>query len=197
MAGRAAVLWSGGKESSLSLYEAQLSGYDIVCLVTFTPPNPEFLAHPLGFMEYQAEALDLPHHTIVVNEPYKESYGESIRSLNEEWRVDTLITGDIGEVCGHPNYIRECAEYAGVDVVTPLWGRDKVELLNQLLSQGFRAIFSCVKKPWFTEEWVGRELSVESVEKLLALGSKGKFDVCGDQGEYHTLVVDCPVRSEP
>ena len=55
------MLWTGGKDSSLALYEAHLLGYEITHLATFVPTEkPEFLAHPVSFMKYQAEALGLP-----------------------------------------------------------------------------------------------------------------------------------------
>ena len=43
---KATVLWTGGKDSALALYEARLSGYTIVNLVTFIPDGTDFLAAP-------------------------------------------------------------------------------------------------------------------------------------------------------
>jgi len=167
-------------------------GYEVGSLVTFVPAEPEFLAHPLSFMKYQAEALGLPHHILEVNEPFKESYEKAIHSLREGRGIDTLITGDIAEVDGHPNWIRECSKYSGTDVLTPLWGFDRHELIGRLLSYKFKVIFSCVKKPWFTEEWIGRELNEDSLEQLRKINAETGLDICGEQGEYHTLAVDGP-----
>ena len=192
--GRAAISWTGGKDSSLALYEATLLGYEIVSLVTFVPHGkPEFLAHPIGFMKYQAEALCLPHHTLEVNEPIKESYEKAIRFLREEHGITILITGDIAEVDGYPNWIRECSKYSGVDVLTPLWGCNRAELLNRLISNRFKIIFSCVKKPWFTDDWLGMELNKDSFERLCTIHDETGLDICGERGEYHTLVLDDPL----
>ena len=192
MSKNATVLWTGGKDSSLSLYEAKLLGYKIKSLVTFVPSEPEFLAHPLGFMEYQAEALELPHYTLEVKEPFKESYERAIHSLREKYGIGTLITGDIAEVDGNPNWIRECSEYSGMDVLTPLWGADRNELISRLISYKFKVIFSCVKKPWFTSDWLGMELNEDSLEQLRKIKIRTGLDICGEQGEYHTLVLDGP-----
>ena len=73
-----------------------------------------------------------------------------------------------------------------------LWGCDRFELLNRLLSCKFRAIFSCVKKPWFTDEWLGKELNKDSLDKLGMINAKTGLDISGEQGEYHTLVLDGP-----
>lgn len=189
----AAVLWTGGKDSCLALYEAKLSGCNVRSLVTFIPHESEFLAHPLHFMKYQAEALGIQHVLMEINEPFKESYENAIHSLKEKYGIDTLITGDIAEVDGYPNWVRECSEYSGVDVITPLWGRDRLELLNRLLSCKFKVIFSCVKPPWFTDEWLGAELNHGSIEQLTKIHGETELDVCGEEGEYHTLVVDGPL----
>lgn len=193
MSRNAAVLWTGGKDSCLALFEAKQLGYDVRSLVTFVPTQPKFLAHPLSFMEYQSEALPLPHYTLKVNEPFKQSYRNAILSLREEHGIATLVTGDIAEVNGHPNWIRECCENLNVNVLTPLWGFDRCELIKKFLSCKFKAIFSCVKKPWFTMEWLAKELDCGVLEELLGLNAETGLDVCGEQGEYHTLTLDGPL----
>ncbi len=188
-----AVSWTGGKDSSLALYEAEVSGCEINCLVTFAPSQESFLAHPLDFMKLQAQALGLPHHVINIEEPFERGYENAILSLREEHGIDALVTGDIGEVAGHdPNWMVDRGQRCGVDVLRPLWHRDRLALLNRVLSLGFRVVFSCVKKPWFTEEWLGLELSRSSLERLCELSERTGLDVCGEQGEYHTLVSDGP-----
>ena len=193
MLSKAAVLWAGGKDSSLALYEARFLGYEVLSLVTFVPREPKFRAHPLRFMEYQAEALGLPHFTLEVNEPFRKSYEKAIHSLRERHRINTLITGDIAEVDCCPNWIRKCCEGSGVDVMTPLWGRDRTKLLKQFLSHKFRAVFSYVKKPWFTQDWLGIELNDDSLRRLCKINAETGLDICGENGEYHTLVTDGPV----
>lgn len=189
----ATCLWTGGKDSSLAFYEAESSGCRIMNIATFIPYGSEFLAHPLGFMKYQAETLGLPHYTIGIKEPFRRGYEEAILSLKGNYGIDTLVTGDISEVDGYPNWIRECSKYSGVDVLTPLWEHDRLELLRRFLSYNFKAVFSCVKKPWFTDEWLGKELNEKSIEHLEKIKAETGLDICGEQGEYHTLVIDGPI----
>lgn len=190
---RAAVLWTGGKDCSMAFYKAELSGYRIEKLVTFTPRKGKFLAHPLSFMKYQAQALATQHIQVIIDNPFKRSYERAILSLRDHYGIGTLVTGDIAEVNGHPNWISECCQYSGVDVLTPLWGFDRRKLLQKILSCGFKVIFSCVRKPWLSEDWLGRELNKDSIEQLLRIGLEKGFDICGEQGEYHTLVLDGPI----
>lgn len=193
MANTAFVLWTGGKDSSLALYEAKLLGYDVKGLVTFVPPQPKFLAHPLHLIKYQAETLGLPHTILEVNEPFKVNYENALRFLKEKKGIDQFVTGDIAEVDGYPNWIKECSRSAGAHVLTPLWGIDRVELIQRLFACKFQVVFSCIKKPWFTREWVGRELNENSLVELMALNRETGLDICGEQGEYHTMVLDGPL----
>src|SRR3972149_9589964 len=95
---RAAVLWTGGKDCSMAFYKAELSGYKIEKLVTFTPRKGKFLAHPLSFMKYQAQALATQHLQVIIEEPFKQNYKKAILSLRDRYGIEILATGDIAEV---------------------------------------------------------------------------------------------------
>ena len=187
-----AILWTGGKDSSMALYEAGQNGYCVRCLVTFAPPAKDFLAHPLAFIKMQAQALALPHYVLPITAPFKKSYETSLRRLRDEIGIDCVVTGDIAEVNGNPNWIRERSRPVGMSVHTPLWGRDRNTLLRQLLDRGFKALFSCVKTRVLNEKWIGRELNDSTIAKLHVIRKRTGLDLCGEEGEYHTLVVDGP-----
>lgn len=187
---RAAVLWTGGKDCSLALHEARGSGLSVEELVTFAPPSPVFLAHPLPFLKLQAAAMGLRHRVVTIRPPAEGGYARAVMALRSEG-IGTLVTGDIAEVGGSPNWMREVSLGTGLEVLTPLWGRDRRRVLSDLLDGGFKAVFSLVKKPWFTPAWVGRALDLDAAEELASLVPRP--DLCGENGEYHTLVLDGPI----
>ncbi len=188
----AAMLWTGGKDSALALHEAVLCDCRVRCLVTFAPTDPDFLAHPLAFIKLQAQALNLPHHVLSIQEPFAQGYETALAQLRDEMNIDAVITGDIAEVAESPNWIRERSRPVGLAVHTPLWGRDRLSLLRQLLDHGFCVRFSCVKTRWLDEDWVGRELDEPAIDDLQRVREKNSLDLCGEEGEYHTLVTDGP-----
>ncbi|MCX5714969.1 MAG: diphthine--ammonia ligase, partial [Candidatus Omnitrophica bacterium] len=190
---RATVLWTGGKDSALAFHKARLAGYEIVNLLTFVPEKADFLAHPLPFIKYQAEAIGMPHHEVVIEAPVEGGYEKAIRAFKDKHKIDAFITGDIAEVNGLPNWIRERCRNSGVDVLTPLWGANRREVFMELLSSGFKVIISCVKTGCLDEEWLGRELDKKALSELIAIGNKTGLDICGEQGEYHTLALDGPI----
>jgi uncharacterized protein (TIGR00290 family) len=191
-AANAAVLWTGGKDSALALHEARRDGWNVRWLVTFAPPEPDFLAHPVSVMKLQAKALGLPHLMWPVHAPFAESYEDGLRWLQGTLQIDTVITGDIAEVGGQPNWIRERCQATGMKVLTPLWQRNRLALLQQLLDARFEVVFSCVKTGWLTPNWVGRALDEKAITELCALRERSGLDLCGEEGEYHTLVTDAP-----
>lgn len=188
----AAMLWTGGKDSSMALYEAAQNGCSIRCLITFAPPEPEFLAHPLEFIRLQAQALALPHYVLSICEPFERSYEAALSQLRDEMGINCVVTGDIAEVDGHPNWIRERCRAVGMSVHTPLWGRDRNAILRQLLERRLRARFSCVRTRWMDEGWIGRELDESAISELRLIRDQSGLDLCGEEGEYHTLVTDGP-----
>ncbi|MBI2618775.1 MAG: diphthine--ammonia ligase [Ignavibacteriales bacterium] len=191
--GSAVVLWTGGKDSCLALYEAQSLGYEIKGLITFAPSNPRFLAHPVHVMKYQAEALQILHRTIEITQPFNEVYKSALRSLKEQRGVSVVITGDIDEIRAHPNWVKECAAFVGIEVVTPLWKRNRKELLEKLITNNFKVIFSCVKRPLLTDSWPGCDLDTKAAERLYEISEETGMDLCGENGEYHTTVLDFPL----
>jgi diphthine-ammonia ligase len=189
---KAVVLWTGGKDCNLALHEAKKSGYEIIALITFAMGDARFLAHPISVMKLQAKALDLPHIIIPVHEPYKEGYEDAIAELKRTYGIETIVTGDIAEIHGNSNWIRDRSEPAGVQVYLPLWHLERMQILRTLIDLNFKTIFSCVKEPWFTQEWLGKLLTAETLDQLKILHQLNGVDMCGEQGEYHTLVLDGP-----
>lgn len=187
------MLWTGGKDSALALYEARLSGYDIRCLATFAPPEPRFLAHPLAVIELQAKSVGLPHHVLSVDQPYEAGYERALRRLREVTDIDEVVTGDIAEVDGMPNWILERTRAVSMRAHRPLWGRDRESLLRALLQAGFRVIVSCVETRRLAAQWVGRTLDEAAIAELSLIRRGNGLDLCGENGEYHTLALDGPL----
>lgn len=177
----------------MALLEAEQQGYRVRCLATFAPPEPNFLAHPLSIIKLQAQALGLPHHILPVDTPFENTYEAGLRWLQNHIGIDCVVTGDIAEINGHPNWIRERSRAVGIDVCTPLWGRNRSALLQQLVAQGLKAYVSFVQTSKLGEKWVGRELDSPAIHELNIISADNGLDLCGENGEYHTLVVDGPL----
>jgi uncharacterized protein (TIGR00290 family) len=188
---KVAVLWSGGKESCLAYERAMAHGYDVTALVTFILDSWPSICHPLSIMSLQSKALGIPHITLKVGEPYREAYRHSISDLVKTDGIQALVTGDIW-MEDHRRWMESVCDGLGINPIMPLWKASTYEILDTVISGGFKPVFTCVKEPWFNERWLGRQLDRESFEELTSLHQKFGIDLCGENGEYHTMVLDGP-----
>ena len=196
---KVAVSWSGGLESSLACHKAIQEGHDVACLVAFVLDQYwPAMGHPPQIMQLQSESMGIPLIMLKVEQPYKEGYNKAIANLIKMQGVKGIITGDIYVVDEvHGNWMESVTEGLPIKVIMPLWERDTFEVLDDEMSSGFRAVFTCVKQPFFNEEWIGRELNKDTVKDLLALAEKTGMDPCGENGEYHTMIIDGPIFKMP
>lgn len=185
------MLWTGGKDSALA-FQVSLNPYDIRRLICFVPAdNRQFYAHPTELMEIQAQKIEMPIEFVPISEPYKQSYRQQIEAMRDTG-IEMLITGDISTVDGMPNWIEEVA--AGLVVVhKPLWELDRHTILDTLISDKFKVICSLAYKKHFQQTIAGRYFDAELISELKQL----PIDACGEQGEYHTWVLDAPFFKAP
>ena len=103
-----------------------------------------------------------------------------------------MVFGDI-YLQEHRDWIERVCEEAGVIPVIPLWGIAPERVLREFIEAGFEAVVISVKADVFGEEWLGRKVDCGFLADLKRLGRGKSVDICGEQGEYHTLVVDGPL----
>jgi len=66
--------------------------------------------------------------------------------------------------------------------INNLTKRGSNQILNEVISQRFKAIFTCVRRTWFDEEWLGCKLDEDHIERLKALNDKYGIDLCREKG---------------
>ena len=188
---KAAVLWTGGKDSALAL-QVSLNLHDIRRLICFVPAEGrQFYAHPTELMELQAQKIGIPIEFVPISEPYKQSYHQQLEAIRDTG-TEVLITGDISTVGGMPNWIEEVAKGL-VEVYKPLWELDRHAILETLIANKFKVICSLAYKKHFQPTIAGKYLDADLIAELKRL----PIDACGEQGEYHTWVLDAPFFKEP
>jgi uncharacterized protein (TIGR00290 family) len=187
-----AVAWSGGKDSVLACYLAMKAGRQVSRLITFAPLGAGFKAHPLRLMELQAKAAGIPHTIAVVDEPYGENYVKALAGL-KRLHISCIVTGDIDEVSGHPNFMEEYCRSAGMALEAPLWQMKREEIFSMLMDEKIDFSFTCVQKQIpAAAGWVGKKFNDELYWHLVIQSAISGMDLCGENGEYHTMVTNAP-----
>ncbi|MDF1796064.1 MAG: diphthine--ammonia ligase [Coxiellaceae bacterium] len=189
---RVVVLWTGGKDSVLALQSVLDEGHQVSRLITFAPENPDFKAHPIDIMKAQANSIGLLHQIITITGDFREGYEQALQSLKDEG-IDAVVTGDIDLIKGAPNWINECAIKSGITVLKPLWQQDRIQLMSKLLTLGYELIISAAVKDIIPKEWLGQPVDEKRLKEIVQLSDSNSMDICGENGEYHTIVYDGPL----
>jgi diphthine-ammonia ligase len=191
---RAAVSWSGGKDSYLALHRSR-SSFDVVAMITmFNEDGTRSRSHGLRpeILEAQANRLGL---TICSGRGSWATYEDGYLQALEDARaleISHVIFGDIMYDANREFPERVCAA-TGLTAVEPLWGEPTDRLYREFVLTGADARIVTVRESVLDQSWLGRRLTLDLLAGLDAAGS----DPCGEHGEYHTVVVDGPAFSSP
>ena len=77
------------------------------------------------------------------------------------------------------------------DAIFPLWKKDTKSLVEAVEDAGIVAKIICVNDKYLGQEFLGRTINRQLLNDLPT-----NVDPCGENGEYHTLVVDAPFFKE-
>ena len=187
------ISWSGGKDCSFALYKYTQTGVsDARCLLNMvrnTPLSGHQVSESLLQAQAQRMGLDLVRERVSPNNSYLYHFDRIINILKEQG-YNGGIFGDI-YLEAHRNWIEKQCERLGIEPIFPLWGMPVEEIYTEFVRSGFVAKIIGVSKSY--KQLLGEHLTMELYEKLLTLPD---FDVCGENGEYHTFVSDSPLYTE-
>ena len=197
------VSWSGGKDSCFACYKALAQSHEVTHLVNFISREfrrVSFHGTRAHLISRQAEAIEIPlvQYTVPPDMSlYEQRFKKAVSTLKRKG-AEGMVFGDI-HVQEHKEWIETICRQLGITPIIPLWGIAPERVLSEFIEAGFEAIVISAKADIFSEEWLGRKIDRSFLFDLKELGRrKGlDIDVCGEQGEYHTLVVDGPVFRKP
>ncbi|MDI9619800.1 MAG: diphthine--ammonia ligase [Candidatus Nezhaarchaeota archaeon] len=191
----AACLWSGGKDSAYACYLASKAGFSIKRILTFSPQNPEsYLFHVpnVRWTALHAKSMDLPQDLVDVPRTQERAALSSLLSgLKVRYEIDAVVSGVIKSRY-QKDVFQEVCDEVGLKLITPIWGRQSLNLLEEVLRENFRAMVVGVYAEGLTSEWLAKELDHRFIERLKELHEKWEIDFCGEGGEYETFVIDAP-----
>ena len=183
--------WSGGKDSCFALMQAIQQGYSPkVLLNVLNEAGKISRSHgiPSAILKAQANAAGLPIHLISSSwNEYEVNFTEALSVLKEQYQLSYAVFGDI-DLQPHRDWEEKVCTNVGLTAVLPLWQQERRTLVLQMLEAGIETmIVSCNET--MGERFIGEIITPALVDELEAMG----IDACGENGEYHTLVLDCPL----
>jgi diphthine-ammonia ligase len=190
-----ACSWSGGKDSCFSLMQAIKSGAVLKVVLNMMNENGKISrSHGLSteILRQQAAAMNVPLFTRPSTwDDYEMNFVDAIVELKSRFFIEAVVFGDI-DLPPHREWEEKVCGKGGVEALLPIWQRDRKELVMNMLNEKLVAmIVSCNEV--LGERFLGRILDAGLVHELEAMG----VDVCGENGEFHTVVIDCPLFGAP
>ena len=191
--------WSGGKDSSLCLYEIiKENKYHINYLLTsINKMHDRVSMHGVRteLLRIQSESLGIPLKLIELPEhpdmnEYEKEMEKKVNEISGEGIRHTIF-GDI--------FLEDLKTYRenklrplGIEAIFPLWKISTKVLMKKFLTLGFKAIIVCVNEKFLDKSFCGRVIDRSFINDL-----PDTVDICGENGEYHSFVFDGPLFKKP
>ena len=196
---RVECLFSGGKDSTYSLYLAKQWGLSVDCLLTLIPHSEEsYLFHSpnIWTTHLQSQALQIPIitkkiHSISLDDECNK-LDELIRQAHTEYKIEGIVHGGIRSNFQKNKFNRSCEKY-DLKLISPLWEIDEYDYMNNLIKNNFVIQIISVSSMGLDASFLGIILNQSSLEDLFRLSQKYGFNVSFEGGEAETIVLDCPI----
>jgi uncharacterized protein (TIGR00290 family) len=186
--------WSGGKDSMLALHRALDAGDEVHALLAmFDETGERSRSHALSphLLQAQADALGI---ALVMRratwQGYEAVFTEQLRAFAAQGITRGLF-GDI-DLQPHRDWEEKVCAAAGIEAVLPLWQAPRRALVDELLALGYRARVVTVDARFLDASFCGRMFDAGFIADL-----PDGVDACGENGEFHTFVVDGPRFARP
>lgn len=192
------VLFSGGKDSTYAALLARKAGHEIECLITLFSENQDsFMFHTpaIELTKKQAALMRIPLVT-------RETKGEEEKELKDltkiiekakiKYNLKAIVTGALASDYQASRISDICKQF-GLECINPLWHKDQIELLRELVKNKFEIIISGVAAYPLDKKWIGRRIDEKFIEDVKLLQDKYKVNPAGEGGEFESLVLNCPL----
>jgi len=195
---RCAALFSGGKDSTYAVFLAIEYGYDVSCLVSIVSENLDsYMFHTPSISEVkkQSEVMGIPllvQETRGVKEEELKDLKNVIERAKVDFDVEGVITGSVESAYQASRVQRICNEL-GLECFNPLWQKDQLELLQDIVRNHFDVIVTSVSAYPLNRSWLGRKIDEKFIHDVEDLYSRFGINPAGEGGEFETFVLWCPL----
>lgn len=187
---KAVFNWSGGKDSALALQKIlEENDFEVVSLLTtINEESSKSSMHsiPIEVLSKQAESIGIPLYTVVFSKELK-NYDEKMSVTVDHFKrqgVTHFIFGDI-YLSDVKSYRESKLNPLGIEVVEPLWNKTVSEIMADFLRSGIKTKIIVTQADKLDKSLIGKDLDANLINSLPA-----GIDICGENGEYHTLAYE-------
>jgi uncharacterized protein (TIGR00290 family) len=183
--------WSGGKDSCLAYYKAVKQGFRVESFLNFISKEYKrccFHGTEAGLISLQAELIGVPLFQKEVTQDmaqYEKEFKEAVLAFRD---IKGMVFGDI-YLDEHKEWVDRVCDDLGITAIEPLWNVSVMDILEEFIDLGFKAVVVSCQADKFGKDFVGRYIDKDMVSEL----ESKNICPCGENGEFHTLVIDGPI----
>lgn len=186
-----AMSYSCGKDSTLALHKMLAQGDEAVCLVIMlneAAGRSYFHGADKAMLQAYAGALGLPLLLCPAGgADYAQAFEAGLAQARE-LGAEAVCFGDI-DIEENRRWEESRCQAVGLSACFPLWQQERAALVREVIELGYRCLIKSLNRRLLPLSLLGRCLD----EQALAVMREAGVDVCGENGEYHTLAVDGPI----
>ena len=192
-----AILFSGGKDSTMALYAALNAKEDVKYLLSVKSRNDEsymFHVPNIHITDLLSRALDIPLMSVETDGIKEEELNDLRKAfidLKNEG-IEAIYTGALYSVY-QKSRIERLGDEIGLKIISPFWHVDELEYMRDIVSSGFKIMICGVAAWGLDESWLGRVIDDECIDELVKLNEKYHIDIAFEGGEAETLAIDGPI----
>ncbi len=197
-----ALLFSGGKDSTYAGLLAKKHKHKISCLISIESENKDsFMFHTPSISQTKAQANSMNLPLISVKTHGKKELElidleKAIKKAKKKYKIKGVITGAVESIY-QASRIQKICDKLKLECFNPLWQKDQIELLNDLIENKFEAIIIGVSAYPLDDSWLGRKIDKEFIKDISKLKEKYKINPAGEGGEFESFVLNCPLFKKP
>lgn len=186
--------WSGGKDCCYALIKAKEQGYNPVVLLNMmnedckTSRSHEL---PVELLSRQAKAMNIRLITTPTSaKDYEVNFVNALKQAKTDYQLHGVVYGDI-DLVAHREWQERICNLVGLKPILPLWEQKREALATEIIAAGIESIIvSCNKT--MGEKYPGKMYSSEIIADLKDLA----ICPCGEDGEFHSFVIDSPLHQQ-
>lgn len=193
------ISWSSGKDSAWALHvlrqDPTIEIVGLFCTVNKMFDRVTMHGVRSELLKQQAASVGLPLDIIEI--PYPCNNDEYVAIMKafiitaKEKGVECFAFGDL--------FLEDVRAYreallqgTGIAPLFPIWGVSTKTLSRHMVSNGLKAVITCINADQFSQEYAGREYNESFLENI----PEG-IDPCGENGEFHSFAFDGPMFQYP
>lgn len=191
-----AILFSGGKDSTMTVYKALKEGHTVKYLLSLVSENPaSYMFHypNINLTKVQAELMNIPIITKATKgekEKELDDLKEIISSIKNE--IDGVGAGALASKYQYDRVSKICSDLE-LKTYTPCWQEDDEVHWKEILNSNFEVVITGIAAEGFDSKWLGRKIDKKALEDLKTLKEKYKIHMGLEGGEGESFVSDCPL----